>query len=76
MESESICVVLSLCLCFCFVSNAVRWDIYTSGPTDNQIHWFSITNSSVIVMFLTVLVAMIMVRALRKDIQRYNAEVS
>lgn len=26
-------------------------------------------------MFLTVLVAMIMVRALRKDIQRYNAEV-
>lgn len=59
----------------CIVSNASRWDIYTSGPTDNQIHWFSITNSSVIVMFLTVLVAMIMVRALRKDIQRYNAEV-
>ncbi|CBJ27720.1 EMP/nonaspanin domain family protein [Ectocarpus siliculosus] len=51
-----------------------RWDIYTSGAVDNQIHWFSITNSSVIVMFLTVLVAMIMVRALRKDIQRYNAE--
>eukprot|EP00903_Cladosiphon_okamuranus_P019197 g17655.t1 len=51
-----------------------RWDIYMNGPEDNQIHWFSITNSSVIVMFLTVLVAMIMVRALRKDIQRYNAE--
>ncbi|CAM9602511.1 unnamed protein product [Pylaiella littoralis] len=51
-----------------------RWDIYTSATVDNQIHWFSITNSSVIVMFLTVLVAMIMVRALRKDIQRYNAE--
>lgn len=53
----------------------VRWDIYSSGPPDNQIHWFSITNSSVIVLFLTVLVAMIMIRALRKDIQRYNAEV-
>ncbi|CAN0466967.1 unnamed protein product, partial [Hapterophycus canaliculatus] len=52
-----------------------RWDIYTSGPVDNQIHWFSITNSSVIMMFLAVLVAMIMIRALRKDIQRYNAEV-
>lgn len=51
-----------------------RWDIYMNGHEDNQIHWFSITNSSVIVMFLTVLVAMIMVRALRKDIQRYNAE--
>lgn len=51
-----------------------RWDIYMNGGDDNQIHWFSITNSSVIVMFLTVLVAMIMVRALRKDIQRYNAE--
>lgn len=50
--------------------------MYSNGTADNQIHWFSITNSSVIVMFLTVLVAMIMIRALRKDIQRYNAEVS
>ncbi|CAM9576671.1 unnamed protein product [Phaeothamnion confervicola] len=51
-----------------------RWDIYMSGAPGDQIHWFSITNSSLIVLFLTALVAMIMVRALRKDIQRYNAE--
>ncbi|KAG5189977.1 EMP/nonaspanin domain family protein [Tribonema minus] len=49
-----------------------RWDIYMHGVGD-QIHWFSITNSSLIVLFLTALVAMIMLRALRSDIARYNA---
>jgi transmembrane 9 superfamily member 2/4 len=34
---------------------------------------FSITNSSLIVLFLSALVAMILVRALRQDIARYNA---
>ncbi|CAM9918204.1 unnamed protein product, partial [Choristocarpus tenellus] len=53
-----------------------RWDIYVnSGKNQNSnIHWFGIINSSVIVLFLTVLVAMITIRALRKDIQHYNAE--
>ncbi|CAN0092182.1 unnamed protein product, partial [Discosporangium mesarthrocarpum] len=53
-----------------------RWDIYlnSSQGQDSKIHWFSIMNSCVIVLFLTMLVAMILIRALRKDIQRYNAE--
>ena len=35
-------------------------------------HWFSITNSIMIVLFLTVMIAMILVRALRRDIAQYN----
>lgn len=53
-----------------------RWNIYfrDSNP-DNEIHWFSIINSLMIVVFLTGIVAMIMVRTLRRDISKYNEEV-
>ena len=40
-----------------------------------MIYWFIMINASVIVLFPTILVAMVMVIALRNDIQRYNAEV-
>lgn len=38
----------------------------------DQVHWFSITNSIMVVLFLTVMIAMILLRALRKDIAQYN----
>ena len=38
-----------------------------------QIHWFSIFNSSMILIFLTGLVAMILMRTLRADYARYTA---
>lgn len=50
---------------------ASRWDLYLK-MTDSQIHWFSILNSLAIVLFLTSMVAMIMVRILRRDVQGYN----
>ena len=37
-----------------------------------NIQWFSILNSLVIVVFLSGMVAMIMLRTLHKDIARYN----
>lgn len=40
--------------------------------TDDQIHWFSIINSFMIVLFLSGLVAMIMMRTLYRDIANYN----
>jgi transmembrane 9 superfamily protein 2/4 len=40
--------------------------------TDDQIHWFSIVNSVMIVLFLSGMVAMIMMRTLRSDIAKYN----
>merc|ERR1712216_364624 len=51
---------------------ASRWDLYLK-MTDSNIHWFSIMNSIMIVLFLSGMVAMILVRALRKDISKYNA---
>ncbi|KAI3436249.1 hypothetical protein D9Q98_002302 [Chlorella vulgaris] len=40
---------------------------------EHQIHWFSIFNSFMMVIFLTGLVAMIMLRTLRKDYAKYTA---
>eukprot|EP00201_Polytomella_parva_P008032 CAMPEP_0175053626 /NCGR_PEP_ID=MMETSP0052_2-20121109/9036_1 /TAXON_ID=51329 ORGANISM="Polytomella parva, Strain SAG 63-3" /NCGR_SAMPLE_ID=MMETSP0052_2 /ASSEMBLY_ACC=CAM_ASM_000194 /LENGTH=521 /DNA_ID=CAMNT_0016318195 /DNA_START=487 /DNA_END=2052 /DNA_ORIENTATION=- len=50
---------------------ASRWDTYLSMSND-QIHWFNILNSSMIVFFLTGIVAMIMIHTLRRDISKYN----
>ena len=51
---------------------AHRWDIYLKGNPDDEIHYFSIVNSLMIVLFLTGVVAMIMLRTLHKDIATYN----
>ncbi|CZR62180.1 related to endosomal protein EMP70 precursor [Phialocephala subalpina] len=50
---------------------ATRWDKYLH-VFDPKIHWFSLINSAVIVVFLTITVVSILLRALRKDIARYN----
>jgi transmembrane 9 superfamily protein 2/4 len=42
------------------------------GANAGQIHWFSILNSLVIVLFLTGMVAMILLRTLHRDISKYN----
>ncbi|KAB8288100.1 hypothetical protein EYC80_010233 [Monilinia laxa] len=50
---------------------ATRWDKYLH-VFDPKIHWFSLINSAVIVVFLVITVLSILMRTLRKDIQRYN----
>jgi transmembrane 9 superfamily member 2/4 len=50
---------------------ATRWDKYLH-VVDPKIHWFSLINSTVFVVFLIGMVSSILVRALRKDIARYN----
>ena len=45
-------------------------------PNPAQIHWFSIINSLAIVLLLTGIVAMIMMRTLRRDFNRYNEQVA
>ena len=50
---------------------ASRWDTYLV-MADDQIHWFSIINSLMIVLFLSGMVAMIMMRTLHRDISKYN----
>jgi transmembrane 9 superfamily member 2/4 len=50
---------------------ASRWDVYLYA-TDEQIHWFSIVNSLMIVLFLSGMLAMIIMRTLHRDLRRYN----
>ncbi|GAB1316561.1 Transmembrane 9 super member 2 [Madurella fahalii] len=50
---------------------ATRWDKYLH-VFDPKIHWFSLINSAIIVIFLVMTVMSILVRALKKDIARYN----
>lgn len=56
------------------VSWASRWDIYLSmnNAVSDKVHWFSIVNSVLIVLFLAFMVAMILVRTLHRDINKYN----
>lgn len=49
-----------------------RWDYILESMHHTNIQWFSIMNSLVIVLFLSGMVAMIMLRTLHKDIARYN----
>ncbi|KAF7997992.1 hypothetical protein HCN44_009390 [Aphidius gifuensis] len=49
-----------------------RWDYILDSMPHTSIQWFSILNSLVIVLFLSGMVAMIMLRTLHKDIARYN----
>ncbi|XP_060516751.1 transmembrane 9 superfamily member 2 [Cylas formicarius] len=49
-----------------------RWDYILESQPYTNIQWFSILNSLVIVLFLSGMVAMILLRTLYKDIARYN----
>ncbi|XP_019646517.1 PREDICTED: transmembrane 9 superfamily member 2-like isoform X2 [Branchiostoma belcheri] len=51
---------------------ASRWDYILDSMPHTNIQWFSIMNSLVIVLFLSGMVAMILLRTLHKDIARYN----
>jgi transmembrane 9 superfamily protein 2/4 len=50
---------------------ASRWDNYLQME-GGQIHWLSILNSALIVLFLSGLVALILLRTLHRDIVKYN----
>jgi len=50
---------------------ASRWDTYLRMH-EGQIHWFSIVNSLMVVLFLSGMVAMILLRTLHRDIAKYN----
>jgi len=54
---------------------ASRWDVYLSEDhlVPAQVHWYSITNSILVVLFLSLLVISILVRNLKRDIADYNA---
>jgi len=51
---------------------ASRWDYILDSMPHTRIHWFSIMNSLVIVLFLSGMIGMILLRTLHRDIARYN----
>ena len=51
---------------------ASRWDTYLE-MSDVEIHWFSIINSFVTVLFLSAIFGVIIVRTLSNDIAKYNS---
>ncbi|CAK9096889.1 Transmembrane 9 superfamily member 7 (Endomembrane protein 5) (Transmembrane nine protein 7) (AtTMN7), partial [Durusdinium trenchii] len=51
---------------------ASRWDAYLKVSGQGQIHWFAILNSLLILVFLSGMVAMILLRTLHRDIATYN----
>ncbi|XP_057793619.1 transmembrane 9 superfamily member 1 [Salvia miltiorrhiza] len=56
-------------------SFARRFDVYLDYPFfEHQIHWFSVFNSFMMVIFLTGLVSMILMRTLRNDYAKYARE--
>jgi transmembrane 9 superfamily protein 2/4 len=52
-----------------------RWDVYLNedGLVPPQVHWYSISNSIFIVIFLSLLIISVLVKNLKKDIANYNA---
>jgi hypothetical protein len=48
-----------------------RWDSYLRMP-GGKVHWFSILNSLMVVVVMSCIVAMIMMRTIRRDLQRYE----
>lgn len=55
------------------VAWGARWDRFLVN-SDPNIHWYSIVNSLIILIFLSAMVAVIMLRTLHNDISLYNEE--
>lgn len=52
-----------------------RFDVYLDFSFfEHQIHWFSIFNSFMLVVFLVGFVSLILMRTLKSDYQKYNVE--
>ena len=53
---------------------ASRWDYILDSTSNVKIQWFSILNSLIIILFLSGMIAMILLRTIRKDLVNYNGE--
>lgn len=73
-EDESIIFTYDVIWTHSDVAWTSRWDVYLNNhKLPAKVHWYSITNSIMVVLFLSLLVVSILVRNLRRDIDAYNA---
>jgi len=57
------------------VPYASRWDVYLHMDEGSaRVHWFAVTGSLAISLMLALLVAAIMLRTVRRDLQQYSVE--
>jgi transmembrane 9 superfamily protein 2/4 len=73
-ENEDIVYTYDVIFLKSSIAWASRWDLYLTEDhmVPAQVHWYSITNSILVVLFLSIVLVSILVRNLRKDIGRYN----
>ncbi len=50
---------------------ASRWDAYLRMP-GGKVHWFSIMNSIIVVLIMATIVALILIRTVRRDLAKYE----
>lgn len=55
---------------------ASRWDYILNSMPHAKIQWFSIVNSLIIALFLSGMVAMILLRTIHKDLVKYNSSLN
>lgn len=77
-ENEDIIYTYDVIFLESSIAWASRWDLYLTEDhmVPSQVHWYSITNSILVVIFLSIVLVSILIRNLRKDIGRYNAAVT
>ena len=52
---------------------STRWDIYMqTSKTESRVHLVSVLNSTLVVILLSAIVAIILIRALKRDIAQFN----
>jgi transmembrane 9 superfamily protein 2/4 len=52
---------------------STRWDVYMqTSKTESRVHLVSVLNSTLVVILLSAIVAIILIRALKRDIQAFN----
>jgi len=56
---------------------ASRWDVYLTedNSVPANVHWYSISNSILVVTFLSLLLANLLLRSVRNDIATYNSRL-
>jgi transmembrane 9 superfamily protein 2/4 len=52
-----------------------RWDHYLNSQKDDIIHWFSILYSILIMLIFSTIIAWILCRVLKKDIDTFNSVI-
>jgi len=70
-EAEKVSFTYDVTWAFSDIRWVHRWDLYRQNVA-GQVHWFAISNSLLIVLLLSAMVAMILLRTLHRDIAYYN----